>query len=443
VEVITDEQHCDPNADNGYSCDNTYQPLPGSDCMQNGRYLCKKRAGEDKQFYYVADILNYRVLLASSYERGAIRGTSLQHQGFVGVCKGLLNLSHKRQTWTAREKTLDKYRCAENELEIEKIPCAENVPCSEMRSFDILEDTGISVAGRSVKDAILGNRSKGDEKKDKDNANFMNIGSNHHLDRLRARRSQGKSLETDSAPGSHDPLNVADQLLNRRPGLDGVQGLEDYSNHWGDVFKVKRLLALAGADLDQDYNMDGWTTRQSGTVLEVTAVYNNLYPFLSAFGYRPVSYHYTVRQLALPYVSRFVMTEEQPKDYPKRRRHELQYGLLIYFKVGGTFGFFNIVYLLVMLTTAFALIGSAAAITDIVGLYLHPRSANFFHLKYEVSMDFSNAWKCPKCGFLNHEKHTHCNGVPKFCHEEETGVCGAARPEPGFSTPAGAVADGA
>jgi len=426
VEVITDEAHCEPNEENGYSCDNTYEPEIGSDCLQNGRWLCQKRGGQDRQFSYVADVLNYRVSLSSTYERDAIRGTSLQHQGYVGVCQKLVNISHsRRMTWTQRQEALAANRCNEDEIELERIPCAQGVPCAAMRAFDVLEDTGIGVAGRSVRDVITGNRSK-DKDNDEETANLINVGSSQHSNRLRAKRNHGKHLETDSPPPG--VLPIAGEIFEGKPGLDGIEGLEDYSNHWGDVFTVRRLMALAGADFDQDYNMDGWTTRQSGTVIEVTAVYNNLHAWKSAFGYRPVSYHYTVRQLALPYVSRIVNSKEQPADFPKHRRHEVQYGLLIYFKVGGTFGFFNLVYMLVMMTTAMALTGSAAVFTDLVGLYLHPRSANFFHLKYEVSPDFSESWKCTKCGFLNHKTHETCKGVPPFCHPEEVGFCGEKRP---------------
>jgi len=432
VEVITDEAHCEPNDENGYSCENTYQPEAGSDCLQNGRWLCQKRGGSDKQFYYVADVLNYRVQFSSTYERDTIRGTSLQHQGLIGVCKRIEGMSHDRQTWTEKQRMLAKYRCSESELELEKIPCAQNVPCASMRAFDVLEETGISVAGRSMKHGVVGNRSKKDKGTDQKRNNFMSVGSSKHSSRLGTRGNQGRSLETDSQPGQ-EHANLADEVFNKKPkhddgGLDGIEGLDEYSNHWGDVFTVKRLLTLAGVDFDNDFNMDGWTTRQSGTVIEVTAVYNNLYAFASAFGYRPVSYHYTVSQLPLPYVSRVVNTEEQPADFPKHRRHEVQYGLLIHFKVGGTFGFFNLVYMLVMMTTALALTGTAGVLTDLVGLYVHPRSANFFHLKYEVSPDFSDAWKCAKCGFLNHLADETCRGVPQFCHAAEVGYCGEPRP---------------
>merc|ERR1740138_539700 len=87
-----------------------------------------------------------------------------------------------------------------------------------------------------------------------------------------------------------------------------------YSNAWGDVFSLSELLELAGVDLDKDVNMDGWSAREAGIALEVSAVYHNLSPILSSFGYRPVRYQYEVRELMLPYVSRTQMSSVQPDD---------------------------------------------------------------------------------------------------------------------------------
>merc|ERR1712046_472480 len=110
--------------------------------------------------------------------------------------------------------------------------------------------------------------------------------------------------------------------------------------------------------------MDGWTTRQGGTTLEVHAVYNNLYPIKSSFGYREVEYHYEVRELMLPYVSRWQLSTVQPPDYPVTRRYEVKYGLHITFSVAGSFGSFNILYFIINLTAAFALLTSATTVID-------------------------------------------------------------------------------
>lgn len=444
VEIVEERQNCNPSAENGYSCDNTYETLPGSDCLHPNE-LCRSRGGKKDQFYYVADVLNYRIQFTSSYERDDIRGTSLLHQGYVGICRPLLELSNSTRTWSAREKEAKKHHCDEKHLEKVKIACPEGVDCAEMRAFDILEDTGINVAGRDLKYVVgVGDDPEEDKLEDKLEDIYRSqtslLAINLNRGRKRRLRHNGHA-----SPDRNHSVTVTPEVLNRGRGMISdarwieqkmqgelavnVSGFDQYSNNWGDVFKVKRLLALAGADLDSDYNMDGWTTRQAGTVLEVEAVYNNLYPFLSSFGYHPVSYYYTVRQLTLPYVSHVKLSDIQPEDFPRSRRHEVHHGLLVYFRVSGTFGFFNIVYLMVMLTTALALAASATTLTDMLALHVHPRRNNFFHLKYEVSPDFSDTWRCSDCGFYNQRQHEACMGATKFRHPEEAERCNGRRPQ--------------
>merc|ERR1719321_628479 len=105
-----------------------------------------------------------------------------------------------------------------------------------------------------------------------------------------------------------------------------------------------------------------------------------------------------------------LVSEIQPAEYPFKRIVEVRHGILINFRVGGSFGFFNIVYLLVMLTTSLALFATATTVTDLIAVYLHPRKRNYFHLKYEVSPDFSDAWQCPKCHYYNAHDCAFCQG---------------------------------
>merc|ERR1719223_100402 len=107
-----------------------------------------------------------------------------------------------------------------------------------------------------------------------------------------------------------------------------------------------------------------------------------------------------------------MLAQEQPADYPKTRKYEIRHGVMVWFKVSGTFGVFNVVYLLLMLVTAFALFATATTITDLFSLYVHPRKDNFFHLKYEVSTDFSDTWTCEHCGYSNWPDTLVCEGVP-------------------------------
>lgn len=219
----------------------------------------------------------------------------------------------------------------------------------------------------------------------------------------------------EEASGEHQDIGV-----ERQPDM--------YTSMWGDMFKVKKLFEIAGVDLDHDVNADLWTSRQSGTVIEVRAVYNNLHMFWSSFGYMEVEYHYEVTELPMPYTSRIQLAEVQPDNFPEERIYERRHGVLVWFKVAGTFGDFNIVYLLLMLVTASALISTASTVTDWVCLHLHPRKDNFFHLKYDVSPDFSDMWQCNECKFWNWEEVDRCQGIRAFKCPHTTPRCEAPRP---------------
>merc|ERR1719388_413032 len=110
----------------------------------------------------------------------------------------------------------------------------------------------------------------------------------------------------------------------------------------------------------------------------------------------------------MPYISRQVLVPQQPASYPKKRVYQIQHGVLVMFKVGGELGFFSILGMLIMLTTALALVAAATTVTDLVAIYLHPKSRNYFHLKYDVSPDFDEMWICPACGFANQPHHKTC-----------------------------------
>jgi len=539
VEILTERRICQPSAENGYSCENEYEEMPGSDCLI-GESMCSSRNGKKGQFYYVADVKNFQLQLTSSYEQGSVHGTSLDHPGYLAMCPSLFRKPNITRRWDARLDNAHKNRCTKDEMLITKLPCAHGVDCAQQDKFDIVEHSGLDKAARRARKHIRrasrhitqdfeereNNKTSADkEKRDSEGqrevakedveeadqrersgdgdvdegseVSLLAVGArlphelkSRHPESLRAARRhhhRGSQHHVLSAPVLAAPTSIWQTFLSRtglrgmmeasrfaapapsaagpaveapaaapvaapmaaqpapapaparakapvepRPvWTDGVVSGKmpaEYTSPWGDVFKIGRLLELAGADMDKDFNFDGWTTRQSGTVLEVRVVYNNLYPFLSSFGYKQVEYHYEVTELPLPYMSKTELAETQPPDYPETRIYELRHGVLIWFKVSGTFGVFNIAYLLLMLVTGFALFATAAGITDFVSLYLHPRKENFFHLKYEVSPDFSDLWKCETCGYFNWPKDDTCRGIPQWACPKETPVCGARRP---------------
>jgi len=194
------------------------------------------------------------------------------------------------------------------------------------------------------------------------------------------------------------------------------------------VFKLDRLMELAGTDLDKNFNMEGWSTRESGTVLEVSVVYTNLHSWTSTFGYKDVDYYYRVKELPLPYVSRKQLATEQPADYPETRRYEIRHGILIWFRVVGEFGNFSRTYLLIYLVTAFALVGAASSITDLIAIYVHTRKHNYFNLKYEISGDFHDMWQCPKCRYWNSQLHDKCQSYEMWEDGSEAPRCEEPKP---------------
>jgi len=425
VELLTEVQQCEASQANNYSCPDQYTILNGTDCL-HGDYECRNRGNLTNQFFYVADVKNFKVRFTSSFERDGIRGNSLMLPAFVGICEGLMRKGHEVKTWSERKFTTKNAKCEDAELTLKKIPCEFGVNCAEMHKFDIMEDTGISIAGREWAHRVdrIKEELQNELAVQSENATELAM----MLPQLRTRRLRHRHKVGKRGVGQTALQADADAEQELDPAGEWYSAKKEYSDNWGDVFTVGRLLQLAGADLDLDRNMDGWTTRQAGTALEVVAVYNNLYPILSTFGYTPVKYHYQVNELILPYVSRAQLAKVQPADYPKTRVSEVQYGVLIHFKVGGRFGFFSFVYLLLMLTAAFALTATATTVTDLFYLYISGQQANFFHLKYEVSPDFSDMWECGTCHFLNLKEHDTCRGVPKFMCPRTTPVCGAPRP---------------
>jgi hypothetical protein len=442
VEVVTERRACNPSAINNYTCLNEYEALRGEDCLQNGGYLCQTRGGLPNQFYYVADAMDYKVQFTTTYERDSIRGTSLMSVGQVSICD-----SNKRapangtRNWDQRQKS--EKTCKRR---LENIPCESlsdnSSSCKELSSqgaFDtiaswfqrgdgeqqtqsLVQPAAGEVDGQEARLSGVRVKPEWPAPKPEWSATKPEWTVRPHQGRSLLQTSQTKISSVGER--KEGPSTSSEKSQDKASGEVEYQW---YSNQWGDVFRLSELLDLAGIDLDRDFNMDGWTAREAGMALEVSAVYHNLIPVLSSFGYRPVRYHYEVRELMMPYVSRYQLASVQPDDYPATRRYEVRYGVLIHFNVAGSFGFFNIAYFLLMLTTTFALTASARTITDMMALYVHPHRENFFHMKYEVSPDFGDCWKCHKCGFLNKPDDTHCKGLPRWHSADDTPLCGEPR----------------
>jgi len=449
VEIVTERRACRPSRENGYTCENEYVEFPGSDCM-NDRHQCQTRAGEKDQFYFVADTKNFQVQFTSSYEQDDVHGTSLDHASFYELCPARSERANRTHRWADRLQHSERSGegCGPTQVKKVKLPCAEGVACRQQRDFDFLYDTGIAVEGkesRRSKDVPDPVQWEAETKaaqflahpQGRDGLSSpLNYGVAPRLFPSHTHGAHGIGLLATSAHTRlmTEPAEAADRAEDRpkEPTDKGrhekAYQQQQWASAYGDVFTLARLMELAGADLDNSFNFDGWSTREGGTVLEVTAVYSNLYPIWSTLGYKDVKYFYQVKELPLPYVSRKQLAVVQPADYPETRRYEVQHGIMIWFRVGGQFGNFKTTSLLIYLVTAFALIGAAGSVTDLIAVYVHPRRNNYFNLKYETSGHFNKMWECPKCEYWNLNQHAKCEQYPMWENSEEAERCGEPKP---------------
>lgn len=391
VIVMEEKQACHPNAKNKHTCKNQYRQT-GDD---EGYYF-----NETKMAYY-ANIEDYTVQFTHTYQRSSISGTSLDHPGFYSQCFDKRKHEGKTVKWEERIKQ-DKHCKDERRLPVE---CMPGMPCVKggletlrpMTDMDSELKIKIPVEGLDIAGLQLGSSAR----------------------RFRGQHKKAPASEEDNEDdddGGETPL---------RPTPDV------FASTWGDTFKLGKLLELADVDLDRHYNMDDLTARMAGTIIEVQADYSNLRRFMSSFGLSQVRYTYNVKERNLPYVSKESLHPDQPEDYPKHRRYLVQHGILLNLHVGGEFGFFSIVYLLIMLTTSLALVATAHKVTDIWALYVHPRQKNYFHCKYDISGDFSDMWRCETCNYHNLHNHKTCLGLNKWesTHDQHIHYCGMPVPE--------------
>jgi len=380
--VMEEKKHCQPNATNKFMCENEYKKTSWGG---EGFYL------NETNMQYYANIEDYTVQFTSTYHRGGIAGTSLDHPGFFLECSDKNENLGKELTWQQRLKA--KQTC-DDERRL-PIDCMPGMGCvrADLKTIDDVDIDGFM-------------------KGESDLLEVQVAGVQTSRRSLRNARKQHKGVFKNGAAKTEFSLPT--------PPV--------FASTWGDTFKLGKLMQLAQIDLDRHYNMDNVSARMAGTIIEVEVSYSNLQKFLSSFGLSQVQYDYKVKERKLPYVSREILHPEQPKDFPKSRRYLVQHGILLDFKVSGEFGFFSIVYLLIMLTTSMALLATAHKVTDLTSLYLHPRKNNYFHLKYEVSGDFSDMWECEQCAFFNNNHEKTCKGIGKWMSAIDTPYCGHARP---------------
>mmetsp|Transcript_15263 Transcript_15263/g.24893 ORF Transcript_15263/g.24893 Transcript_15263/m.24893 type:complete len:558 (+) Transcript_15263:74-1747(+) len=337
IDQMREHKGCSPEAANGYTCDNEYE------------------IDSDHHVTYVADIERYTILVSHTFSRRHIEGNNVNIQGHLMVC----------------EESQDKD---------DKVKVAATV------ATELL--TGISTCrGTWVKKPIECINSKCPFlKKGKPSSFLQNIESTFEdSDVVAPERSSSHLRPGSKRVGVKTALVVEEEDEDS----DGVNPADLAAGGYfaipqGDVFRVSKLLELSGLSLDNSFNSEGEPLREAGTVILIEVVYTNLHPFLSSFGVMDVQYYYKVSRRPMDEMKTELYAARQP-DYLNSRIIEDRHGLYVVVKIGGEFGFFSIVYLLVMLTTTVALISAAGVITDKLAVYVMPEKDTYYSHKYEVT----------------------------------------------------------
>jgi len=401
VVLISEHRHCRPSAANGFACDTEYvQDWAGRDSYVS-----------NNEMSYYADLEDYVIQFTSTYHRDDISGTSLQHPGFYQECND--KRDQVERSWDTRVEE-GEHVC--DDLKRRSFECAPGATCNKERAR---APPTLQVNQQISGDKFFNAHPEG--------GMFMQVpGGIPGAAGARLRRTaSGPPKPKPSLTALRAELNST-RLREPRRETPPV-----FASSWGDMFKIGKLMELGHMDLDNDFNIDGMSTRMAGTIMEVEIIYENMMPFLSSFGQSQIQYTYRIKEKKLPYMSREYLAPVQPAEYPEKRTIVWQGGLLIVFSVSGQFGFFSVVYLIIMLTTSLALLATAHKITDVISIYVHPRRRNYFHLKYDVSPDFSDMWECPKCNYFNSMDQPTCRGLDKFKseHDADTELCGEPQPE--------------
>jgi len=134
----------------------------------------------------------------------------------------------------------------------------------------------------------------------------------------------------------------------------------------GDIFRFSKILELAGLSLDGN-EKNGESLRERGSRVKIQVEYANLYPWT---GPANPGYIYKIVNIPMNEMKTEMYTHNQPGSYPEMRTMENRHGIYLEAEVGGSFGFFDIVFLLVMLTTSLALLATGTTIIDVIADYI-------------------------------------------------------------------------
>jgi len=279
------------------------------------------RTDEHHKNRFVTNIEDYTVMITSNYLRKGNRGHSFQHKGFYYPCED------------EHGNTVKTVGCPPSRLKSIPIECINRKNCNRPGQDPPPSNADGLLQLSDDQEFQFQSGLRGTQiSRGQDGKGQLQVHHNHEADGLKKKK-------------------------------------EAYAIEQGDVFTLRRLLELAGLDLDKTVNGSD-PVRISGTALIIHIEYNNMRPWAMLSSKNPdIGFHYRVVHQRLDEMKSESYAARQQLD-PKTRVIENRHGILIMAQVTGTFGVFNPVYLLLMLTTSLALLTSAHAVVDALAIYM-------------------------------------------------------------------------
>lgn len=332
ADIVTERKGCKPGPENGYTCDNEYNIIASN--TSSDRYK------------YVADIERYTLLISHTYRRDTLSGASDEIQGWLSLCPPKEN-----GTDTRVAKPLEAHRDCETSSQWLAIKCL-TTKCGY-----VVNGKAAKAEDVSFSQILFGGAGKGSGLE-----GAIPGRSGVRRDRRHSRRL---ALRQEQLRGDADDREYRYVYKNTTAAVaNGIYAIPS-----GDIFRVDKLLELAGLDLDRSKNKDGESLRKTGGVIEVSVVYSNMHAFSSSFGNKDVWYEYRVNARPIDEYKTEMLAIEQPRNRDLRLVED-RHGFFVVVKIGGEFGYFSMKYLLLMLITALGLLSGATVATNILASYL-------------------------------------------------------------------------
>lgn len=324
----SETRDCQPGPDNHYSCKNEFN------------------VDEASKMTYVADVDRFTLLISHSYGRNSLFGNNRLLKGWYDQCNEGTDAEDKdARVARLQLRGLSVNRGCRGKWEKKPIECV-NEKCDFLPL--------IMAKANAEKDASNASPASFSQQSQKE----ADVAVAHRF--RRNMRSLGSTVV--SADSEEDS--------SYEHWMDGPASTGAFSIKQGDIFTVSKLLDLAGVSLDHTFNNDNESLREAGTAINIEVTYENLRPWFSSFGYSDVRYSYKVTTSAMDEMKTEVLARIQPQ--PDKRTMESRHGLYVTVRVGGTFGFFSLIKMLMVLTTGAGLLGGAVFVTNQVAMRILP-----------------------------------------------------------------------